>query len=47
MIREEVREEFELETFDDLGQRYGYDISYDAKIDIEFKNRTNVEDMKA
>jgi hypothetical protein len=41
MIREEVREEFEEESQEDLTKRYG-DISYDAKIDIEFKKRTKV-----
>jgi hypothetical protein len=46
MIKDEVREEFEMESFEDLRKRYG-DISYDDKIDVEFKTRTKVEDLKA
>ena len=35
MIRDEVREDFEEESQEDLRNKYG-DVSYDKKIDIEF-----------
>ena len=46
MIRREVRDEFSLESQNDLDAKYGNDLSNEQQVEMVVKQRTDIGDIK-